>query len=94
MFVRDLPVTTGMLFVYKRDQIVSMYMKNTFIPLDMAFVRADGTVSTVVRGTEPLSLRSIVSAEPVRYVLELNSGTTRRLHIDENSYLVWEPDRD
>ena len=94
MFVRDLPVTTGMLFVYKRDQIVSMYMKNTFIPLDMAFVRADGTVSTVVRGTEPLSLRSIVSVEPVRYVLELNSGTTRRLHIDENSYLVWEPDRD
>ena len=90
MFVRELPITTGMLFVYEREQPVSMWMKNTYIPLDMVFARADGTVSSVVRRTEPLSLRSVASVEPVMYVLELNSGTTRRLHIDENSELLWD----
>ena len=94
MFVRDLPLTTGMLFVYEREQIVSMYMKNTYIPLDMVFARGDGTVSSVASRTEPLSLRTIASVEPVKYVLELNSGTARRLHIDADSVLVWEPGRE
>lgn len=92
MFVKELPATTGMLFVYAADDIVSMWMKNTYIPLDMVFVRADGTVASIERETEPLSLRSVASAEPVRFVLELNAGTTERLHIDEASYLEWELD--
>lgn len=90
MFVREMPATTGMLFVYESEQRISMWMKNTFIPLDMVFARADGSVSSVARQTEPLSLRSIVSIEPVKYVLELNAGTSRRLHIDDGSVLVWE----
>lgn len=90
MFVREMPLTTGMLFVYESDRRISMWMKNTYIPLDMVFARADGRVSSVARQTEPLSLRSIVSNEPVRYVLELNSGTSRRLHIDEGSTLLWQ----
>lgn len=94
MFVRDLPMTTGMLFVYEREQIVSMWMKNTHIPLDMVFARGDGTVSSIAARTEPLSLRSVASVEPVQYVLELNSGTARRLHIDADSLLVWEPARE
>jgi uncharacterized membrane protein (UPF0127 family) len=94
MFVRDMPIMTGMLFVYEREQIISMWMKNTYLPLDMVFARADGTVASVARRTEPLSLRSVASAEPVKYVLELNSGTTRRLHIDENSLLAWDPGSD
>ncbi len=91
MFVKDLPATTGMLFVYEADDFISMWMKNTYIPLDMLFVRADGTVASIARDTEPLSLRSVVSDEPVRFVLELNAGTTERLHIDAASYLHWEP---
>ena len=94
MFVRDMPIMTGMLFVYEREQIVSMWMKNTYLPLDMVFARADGTVASVARRTEPLSLRSVASTEPVKYVLELNSGTARRLHIDEDSLLVWDPGSD
>ena len=90
MFVREMPATTGMLFVYERDEYISMYMKNTYIPLDMVFARADGTVSSVVQHTEPLSLRTIRAKEPVRFVLELNAGTTRQLHIDEASYLEWQ----
>lgn len=88
MYVRELPETTGMLFVYEGAEYRSMWMKNTYIPLDMLFVRGDGTVSSVVTDTEPLSLRSIGSVEPVTYVLELNAGTAKRLEIDEHSYLI------
>lgn len=91
MFVRDLPASTGMLFVYDGRNILSMWMKNTFIPLDMVFALADGSISSVVQNTEPLSLSSIVSIEPAAFVLELNAGTTERLFIDENSRIYWEP---
>lgn len=90
MFVRDLPEMTGMLFVYAGSDFHSMWMKNTFISLDMVFARQDGTVSSVIRDTDPQSLRSISSIEPVTYVLELNAGTTERLSIDENSRLTWD----
>lgn len=91
MHVRELPATTGMLFVYDGSRRISMWMKNTYIPLDIVFARADGTVSSVAHATEPLSLRSIASKEPVTYVLELNAGTANRLSIDENSRLFWVP---
>ena len=91
MFVRDLPQTTGMLFIYPGDRVASMWMKNTFIPLDIVFARPDGTVTNVVRNTEPQSLKSLRSNEPVAFVLELNAGVTERLKIDERSRLVWEP---
>jgi len=91
MFVHELPLMTGMLFVYRDDGYHSMWMKNTFIPLDMVFVRSDGTVSSVIRSTEPQSLRSNSAIEPVRYVLELNAGVTERFSIDSNSRFLWEP---
>ncbi len=91
MFVRHLPASTGMLFVYENTRVISMWMKNTFIPLDMVFARLDGTVSSVAHHTEPQSLRSVASIEPVSFVLELNAGTARRLFIDEDSRLIWEP---
>lgn len=90
MHVRDLPPTTGMLFVYRDAKIISMWMKNTYISLDMVFARADGSVATVVHDTEPLSLRSVASSEPVSFVLELNAGTAARLWIDEDSKIIWE----
>jgi len=91
MHVRALPQTTGMFFVYENASIHSMWMKNTFIPLDMIFARSDGTVASIAKNTEPLSLRSVTSLEPVTYVLELNAGTADRLFIDENSRLFWGP---
>ncbi len=94
MHVRRLPRSTGMLFVYEAADYRSMWMKNTYIPLDILFVRGDGRVSSVAKDTEPLSLRSIASIEPVTYVLELNSGVTDRLSIDENSRLLWGPMHD
>lgn len=91
MHVRELPDTTGMLFVYSDSENRAMWMKNTYIPLDIAFARSDGTIANIAQDTEPLSLRSIRSVEPVSYVLELNAGISERLAIDAGSQLLWGP---
>ena len=88
MFVRELPPDVGMLFIYESDAIRSMWMKNTYIPLDMVFARADGTVINVVSNTVPQTLDSHASTEPARFVLELNAGTARKLGIGKRSRLV------
>jgi uncharacterized membrane protein (UPF0127 family) len=89
MHVRHLPDDAGMLFVYAEPDYRSMWMKNTYIPLDILFIRNDGTVSSVARHTEPLSLRSIPAVEPVTLVLELNAGTADRLKIDSGNQIYW-----
>lgn len=94
MFVRDLPERNGMLFVYDNADIHSMWMKNTYIPLDIVFARADGSVSSVISDAEPLSLRSLSAVEPVSYVLELNAGAARRHKIGAGSRLLWTPKSD
>jgi uncharacterized membrane protein (UPF0127 family) len=81
MFRRYLPPDRGMLFDFKQTQPVMMWMKDTFIPLDMVFIRKDGTVSSVAENTEPHSTRTIASTEPVYAVLEVNAGTAARLGI-------------
>ncbi len=91
MFVRNMPENTGMLFIYDDSDIHSMWMKNTYISLDMVFARADGSVSSVIHNTQPLSLASQSSVEAVNYVLELNAGTARRLNIGRKSRINWEP---
>jgi len=94
MFVRKMPENTGMLFVYEDSDTHSMWMKNTYIPLDIVFARADGMVSSVIHDTLPLSLTSQSSIEPVNYVLELNAGTARRLNIGRKSRITWAPAND
>ena len=89
MFVRNLPADMGMLFVYEGDAYHSMWMKNTYISLDMLFIRGDGTVSSIIHDTVPMSMNSQASVEPVRYVLELNAGTARRHKIGSRSRIEW-----
>lgn len=88
MFVRELPGTTGMLFVYPKTDYYSMWMKNTFIPLDIVFAAENGTIINIARHTEPQSLKSIPSERPVNFVLELNAGVTERLSIHPGSRLI------
>jgi uncharacterized membrane protein (UPF0127 family) len=90
MFVRELPSDVGMLFIYENEAIRSMWMKNTYIPLDMVFARADGSVTNVVTDTVPQTLDSKDSSEPARFVLELNAGTARRLGIGRRSRIIWD----
>jgi uncharacterized membrane protein (UPF0127 family) len=81
MFRRSLAPDRGMLFDFARVEPVSMWMQNTYIPLDMLFIRPDGTVARVAENAEPLSTRTIPSGEPVLAVLELIGGSAARLGI-------------
>jgi uncharacterized membrane protein (UPF0127 family) len=81
MFRRELPDGRGMLFDFERDQEVTMWMQNTYIPLDMIFIRADGRIHRIAENTEPMSTRTISSGGPVRAVLEVSGGTARKLGI-------------
>jgi uncharacterized membrane protein (UPF0127 family) len=58
-----------------------MWMQNTYIPLDMIFIRGDGRILSIAENTEPLSTRVISSGGPVRAVLEVIAGTARKLGI-------------
>ena len=78
---RYLPAERGMLFDFKVEQPVSMWMMNTYIPLDMLFIRKDGTIARIAEMTEPLSTRTIASGENVLGVLEINGGISAKLGI-------------
>lgn len=91
MYVRDLPETTGMLFVYRGNGPRSMWMRNTYISLDIAFARDDGSIINIARDTVPLSEESIAADEPATYVLELNAGVTAALSIEPGARLRWGP---
>jgi uncharacterized membrane protein (UPF0127 family) len=79
MFRTELADNQGMLFPYGAPQEVTMWMHNTYIPLDMVFIRADGTVHRIERSAEPLSDRVISSQGLVSAVLEMAGGATERL---------------
>jgi uncharacterized protein len=81
MYRKELPEGRGMLFDFHREQEVSFWMQNTYIPLDMVFIRGDGRILRIAENTEPLSTRLIPSGGPVRAVLEVIGGTTRKLGI-------------
>jgi uncharacterized membrane protein (UPF0127 family) len=89
MYVRYLPDSTGMLFVYRQARVLSMWMKNTYIPLDILFIRADGSIANIETNTVPLSLDSIAAIEPLNFALELNAGVTERLRIDTDSHVLF-----
>ena len=81
MFRRELPVGQGMLFDFGFDQPVAFWMKNTYVSLDMMFIRGDGRILRIAERAEPLSERNIPSGGPVRWVLEVIAGTARKFGI-------------
>jgi uncharacterized protein len=74
MYRQDLAPDAGMLFDYGQEQRVAFWMQNTYIPLDMIFIAADGTVKHVHANARPLDPTSIPSRFPVRFVLEIPGG--------------------
>ena len=78
MFRQRLPEDRGMLFDVVNPRPVSMLMKNTYISLDMLFIREDGTIAYIAENTVPKSLDMIGISEPVLAVLELAGGTARK----------------
>ncbi len=81
MFRKELPEGQGMLFDFERDQPVAFWMHNTYISLDMIFIRGDGRIAHIAENTEPMSDRLIPSGGSVRAVLEVIAGTARKLGI-------------
>lgn len=88
MFVKQMAQDAGMLFAYPSPRAVSMWMKNTVLPLDMLFVDGTGKVAKVAENTTPFSLQTIDSEVPVVAVIELNAGTCSRLHIRAGARVI------
>ncbi|MBI3505479.1 MAG: DUF192 domain-containing protein [Proteobacteria bacterium] len=88
MFRRQMAADAGMLFDFKRDAPVAMWMRNTLIPLDMLFADREGVVRHIQERAVPLSEAIISSDEPVRAVVELNGGTVARLGLKVGDRLV------
>lgn len=85
----SLPADGGMLFPFAKPKYASFWMKNTFIPLDIIFIRSDGSIDRIAENTIPESLEPVVSGGEVAAVLELAGGTAARLGIDESATISW-----
>jgi uncharacterized protein len=81
MFRTSVPERTGMLFPYPQASDITMWMRNTYVSLDMVFIRADGTVHRIEAHTEPMSEKVIAAGAPVTAVLELAAGAAARLGV-------------
>jgi len=90
MFRREMADNEGMLFLHRRDRVLTMWMANTFLPLDMLFIERDGTIARIEENTIPQSRDVISSRKRVRAVLELNAGTARNLGISAGDKVVYE----
>jgi uncharacterized membrane protein (UPF0127 family) len=89
MFRRSLPEKSGMLFLYDRPQAASMWMKNTFIPLDMVFIAQGGEVHRIEANTEPFSTAIISSEGDIVAVLELNAGAAARIGLKRGDLAIY-----
>lgn len=78
MFLRSMPADRGMLFPQQPPRVMSMWMKNTYLPLDMVFIGEGGVIIGIAADAKPLTLDTITSPGPVTAVLELNAGEARR----------------
>ncbi|WP_430303452.1 DUF192 domain-containing protein [Rhizobium sp. 0TCS1.26] len=88
MYRKQMPTDHGMLFDFDEARPVSMWMRNTLIPLDMLFLDDKGVVTHLHEGAVPLSEAIISSGGPVRYVLELNGGAIKTLGIKPGDRVV------
>ena len=79
----------GMIFPFEAERVASFWMRNTLIPLDMIFVRADGSITNIEANTVPLSEEPVLSHEPVAAVLEIAGGRSAELGIKPGDKVQW-----
>jgi hypothetical protein len=89
MFRRTLAPDRGMIFPYDPPQEVAFWMKNTLIPLDIVYIRADGTIARIVHA-QSMDLTPLPSGEPIALVLEIRGGRAAELGIAEGDKVTWE----
>jgi uncharacterized membrane protein (UPF0127 family) len=83
----SLPKFSGMIFIYDNPQIVSFWMKNTLLPLDVLYFQSDGRLLDIHEDTVPGSLEPLVSSGPVQFVLEINGGLSKTLNFNSDTVL-------
>ena len=88
MFRKDLASDAGMLFIYPRPQVITMWMQNTPLPLDMIFIGQDNRIAKIVERTIPYSTNTISSGQTAKAVLEVNGGTADRLGLQVGDQIV------
>ena len=89
MFRKSLAGNRGMIFPYNPPVEATFWMKNTLIPLDLIFIRSDGTIVRIAANTIPLSLAPVPAGEPVSAVLEIRGGRAAELGISEGDIVSW-----
>lgn len=89
MFRKSIPDNAGMLFIHDHEDILSFWMKNTYISLDMIFVNAEKKVVTIHRHTEPLKEWNYTSTKPATYVIEVNAGFCNKHGIKEGNIISY-----
>lgn len=87
MFVKSMPEDKGMLFDYKSSGVRRMWMKNTYISLDMIFVDEKFKIKHIIENTIPESLNQLSSIVPVSYVIEVNAGFVAKNNISINDHI-------
>lgn len=91
MFRESLPADGGMIFPMKPPRVASFWMKNTVIPLDIIFIRANGSIESIADNTIPYSTAPVESGEPVVAVLELRGGLAAEMGIAADDLVKWTP---
>jgi uncharacterized membrane protein (UPF0127 family) len=91
MFVRDLPESQGMVFPLEPPRVSNMWMKNTYIELDMLFIDGHGRVLKIIERAHPLSLETLSSGATVAATLELKGGAAARLGLQVGDEVSWKP---
>ncbi|MDJ0512757.1 MAG: DUF192 domain-containing protein [Methyloceanibacter sp.] len=89
MFRRSMPQDRGMIFIYDPPQRATMWMRNTYIPLDMIFITEKGTVLRIEANTEPFSTDVIDAGGITKAVLELNAGEAARIGLKPGDHVVF-----
>jgi uncharacterized membrane protein (UPF0127 family) len=88
MYIEKMDAQEGMLFRHSRSAQIAMWMKNTYIPLDMFFIGEDGSIVNIVKKTTPLSTQRISSSGPAVAVLEMNAGFSDRWNITAGNRIL------
>jgi uncharacterized membrane protein (UPF0127 family) len=85
----DLEINHGMLFVFKRMKTRKFWMKNTPVPLDIIFAGGDGCIVNIAESTTPMSDKDYGSGRPIKYVVEVRAGFSKRFKIDTSTCIRW-----
>lgn len=89
MYIENLPNNHGMLFKFNSPRIASMWMKNTYISLDLLFIDKNQTIVKIHNNAEPFNLKSISSKLKVKWVLEINGGLAEELGINPGNKIIF-----